>query len=60
MRPELNSFRLAAKPLGADDLRAQIQIQKLTGFSLRNAEDKLKLQLGLRARRLAQLRRDDL
>ena len=36
------------------------QIQKLTGFSLRNAEDKLKLQLGLRARRLAQLRRDDL
>jgi purine catabolism regulator len=32
------------------------QIQKLTGWSLRDPEDKLKLQLALRAHRLAQAR----
>lgn len=35
------------------------QVQKLSGWSLRNPEDKLRLQLGLRAHRLAQARRDE-
>ena len=34
------------------------QIEKLTGWSLREPEDKLRLQLALRAHRLAQARRD--
>ena len=34
------------------------QIESLTGWSLRNAEDKLRLQLALRAYRLAQARKD--
>jgi hypothetical protein len=34
------------------------QIERLTGWSLRDPEDKLRLQLALRARRLAQARRD--
>ena len=34
------------------------QIEKLTGWSLRDAEDKLRLQLALRAHRLAQARKD--
>ena len=35
------------------------QVQKLTGWSLRDPEDKLRLQLALRAHRLAQARRDE-
>ncbi|MDQ3956870.1 MAG: helix-turn-helix domain-containing protein [Actinomycetota bacterium] len=35
------------------------QIEKLTGWSLRDPEDKLRLQLSLRAHRLAQVRRED-
>ena len=35
------------------------QIEKLTGWSLRDAEDKLRMQLALQAHRLAQARRDD-
>lgn len=35
------------------------QIERLTGWSLRNPEDKLKLQLALRAHRLASARRDE-
>ena len=34
------------------------QVERLTGWSLRNPEDKLRLQLALRAYRLAQSRRD--
>lgn len=34
------------------------QIEKLTGWSLRHPEDKLRLQLGLRAHRLAQARQE--
>jgi len=34
------------------------QIEKLTGWSLRDPEDKLRLQLGLRAHRLAQVRQE--
>jgi DNA-binding PucR family transcriptional regulator len=34
------------------------QIEKLTGWSLRDAEDKLRLQLALRAYRLSQARKD--
>lgn len=34
------------------------QVESLTGWSLRNAEDKLRLQLALRAHRLAQARRE--
>lgn len=34
------------------------QIERLTGWSLRDPEDKLRLQLALRAHRLAQARRD--
>ncbi|MGH2747544.1 MAG: PucR family transcriptional regulator, partial [Actinomycetota bacterium] len=34
------------------------QVEKLTGWSLRDAEDKLRMQLALRARRLAQARRE--
>lgn len=34
------------------------QIERLTGWSLRNPEDKLRLQLALRAHKLAQARRD--
>jgi DNA-binding PucR family transcriptional regulator len=34
------------------------QIERLTGWSLRDAEDKLRLQLALRAHRLSQMRRD--
>lgn len=35
------------------------QIEKLTGWSLRDPEDKLRLQLGLRAHRMAEARRED-
>ena len=35
------------------------QIEKLTGWSLRDPEDKLRLQLGLRAHRIAQARREE-
>ncbi|MDQ4064551.1 MAG: helix-turn-helix domain-containing protein [Actinomycetota bacterium] len=35
------------------------QIEKLTGWSLRDPEDKLRLQLGLRAHRIAQARQED-
>ena len=35
------------------------QVEKLTGWSLREPEDKLRLQLALRAYRLSQARRDD-
>jgi PucR family transcriptional regulator, purine catabolism regulatory protein len=34
------------------------QIEKLTGWSLRDAEDKVRLQLALRAHKLAQARSD--
>lgn len=34
------------------------QVERLTGWSLRDAEDKLRLQLALRAHRLAQARRE--
>lgn len=34
------------------------QVEKLTGWSLRDAEDKLRMQLALRARRLSQARRE--
>ena len=34
------------------------QIERLTGWSLRDSEDKLRLQLAVRAYRLAQARRD--
>jgi hypothetical protein len=34
------------------------QVEKLTGFSLRDPEDKLRLQLGLRAYRMAQARQE--
>lgn len=34
------------------------QVEKLTGWSLRNPEDKLRLQLSLRAHRLAEARRE--
>ena len=34
------------------------QIERLTGWSLRNPEDKLRLQLALRAHRLAEARRE--
>jgi purine catabolism regulator len=34
------------------------QVERLTGWSLRDPEDKLRLQLALRAYRLAQARRD--
>ena len=34
------------------------QIQRLTGWSLRDPEDKLRMQLAVRAHRLAEARRD--